>query len=59
MHKHISIFNIIKIHKDTGKCPHLLVQVTVNSTNKGALADGKKGPTKNAMFLDHNLLADV
>ena len=32
---------------------------TADNVNKGVFTDGKRGPTKNTMFVDDNLMADT
>ena len=59
MHKHRAIIDLIPLPKDTDKFPYLMVRATYDSINKGVLAHGNIGPTKNAVFVDDNLLADI
>ena len=59
VHKHRAIVELIKIPKDIEKCPHLMVQATTDSINEGVNANGNRGPTKKAIFVDNNLLAGI
>ena len=59
VHKHISIVDLIKLPKDTDKFPRLIVQAKSDSVNKVVNPNGNREPTKNAIFVDDNLLADI
>ena len=59
MKKHSALIDLIKLPKDTEKCPHVLVQLTANRINKGFLVNGERGSTQGAMFVDDSLIVDV
>ena len=59
MQNQSAIIDLIKLTNDTEKLPHLLVQATADSINKGTLENGKIGPTQNSMFSDDNILVDI
>ena len=56
VHNHSAIIDLIKLPKETYKHPHLMVQATTDSVNKGVNENGNRVPTKNTMFADDNLL---
>ena len=39
--------------------PHLMMQATAYGVNNGFLENGERRPTKNAIFVEDNLLADI
>ena len=57
--KHKALLDLVRIPKDLDKCPQLLVPATRDNLNPGVFLNGTRGPTKNAMFVDDNLLADI
>ena len=57
--KHKALLDHFKIPKYLNKCPQLLVSATSDYINPGVFSDGTRGPTKNDMFVDDNLLVDV
>ena len=57
--KHRALIDLIKLLKDTKKCPYLLAQGTADRINKGIIANGKRGPTQSTMLEDDKLLVDI
>ena len=50
---------IVHKHSAMTNAPHLMVQAAADSINKAVNSNGNRGPTKNAMFVDDNLLANI
>ena len=59
IHKHKELTDLISLPLDTDKHPNLLVQVTSACLCPGVFIDKLRVLTQNAMFVDHNLLANV
>ena len=57
--RHKELINLIKFPADAFKCENKITPATADKVNKGVLLNGKRGPTKNTMFVDDNLMADT
>ena len=59
LQKQSSLIDLIQLSKKLTNAPHLLVQEKTYRMNKGFITNGKRGPNKNAMVSDDNLLTEI
>ena len=57
--RHKELINLIKFPKNVFKCVNKITLATADKINKVVFSDGKRGPIKNTMFVDDNLMADT
>ena len=59
LQKHKALQDLVQIPTDLDKCPQFLVPAANYHINTGVFSNGKWRPTKNAIFVDDNLLEDT